>query len=87
MKEKPSMNYDQKKVLKKRAKRFAMTLLCVLPLLYILGYFVLEKYVSDAVEIFIYVVLMGLAVFIVELIANKREAKQKKLPSKKDVFK
>lgn len=81
------MNYEQKKVLKKRAKRFALTLLCVLSLLYILGYFVLEKYVSDAVEIFIYVVLMGLAVFIVELIANKREAKQEKLPPKKDVFK
>ena len=81
------MNYEQKKVLNKRANRFALTLLCVLPLLYILGYFVLEKYVSDAVEIFIYVVLMGLAVFIVELIANKREAKQEKLPPKKDVFK
>ena len=73
--------------MKKRAKRFALTILCILPLLYILGYFVLEKYVSSAVEIFIYIVLMGLAVFIVELIANKKEAKQEKLPPKKDVFK
>lgn len=81
------MNYEQKSVLKRRVKRFAITLLCLLPLLYILGYFVLQKYVSASVEIFIYVVLMGLAVTIVELIANKREAKQEKLPPKKDVFK
>ena len=69
-------------------KRLGVTILCCLPVLVLIGYFL--QSVNDVLLIFIFVAVMLLAVCIVEYVHRKREQKKevlKKLHKNEDVFK
>ena len=86
MKNKPRMNYEQKKFLMSKFKYYGITLLCSLPLLLVLGYFV-QKYMGDAMQVFVSFILLCVIYVIAWLIDSKRSKKKSAEPPKKDVFK
>ena len=74
----------------KVAKRIAITMLSCFPVLLIFGYLTRNIITSDALQITCFVIIMGIAVAIVEVIARAREqkkAEQAQFETKKDVFK
>lgn len=74
----------------KVAKRIAITMLCCIPALIIFGYLTRNIITSDFWQIFCFVIIMGIAVVIVEVVARSREqkkAEQAQFETKKDVFK
>ena len=82
-------NETMKKTMKV-AKRIAITMLCCLPVLIIFGYLTRNIITSDFWQIFCFVIIMGIAVAIVEVVARSREqkkAEQAQFETKKDVFK
>ncbi|MFQ6773210.1 MAG: hypothetical protein ACLRFG_01890 [Clostridia bacterium] len=86
MKKQPRMNYEQKKFLTGKLKYYGLTLLCCLPVLLVLGYFV-QKYLGDAMQIFVSFVILCVAFAIAWVIDGKKQKQQEQNPPKKDVFK
>ena len=87
------MRKDQTDVLNrfmKVGKRIAITILCCIPFLILFSYLTRNVITSDFVQILIFVLIMGSAVLVEELVVRSREKKKKReavLETKKDVFK
>ena len=74
----------------KVAKRIAITMLCCLPVLLIFGYLTRNIITIDALQITCFVIIMGIAVAIVEVVARSREKRKEAMAqfeTQKDVFK
>lgn len=74
----------------KVAKRIAITVLWTLPFLLIFAFLMRNIITSDALQIAIFVLIMGIVVLIEELIVRAKEKRKKDseiLEDKKDVFK
>ncbi len=74
----------------KVAKRIAITILCCIPVLILFGYFTRNVIKSDVLQVVCFMLIMGVAVAVVEVIARAKEkAKQERemIEPKKDVFK
>ena len=74
----------------KVAKRIAITILCCIPVMIIFGYLTRNIITSEVLQCLCFILIMGVAVLIVEIVTRKKEArKQAKamLETKKDVFK
>ena len=74
----------------KVGKRIAITILCCVPFLILIGYLLRNVVTSNVVQILIFMLVMGIAVLIEELIARKRERRRQakiELEGDKDVFK
>ena len=72
------------------AKRIAITVLCCVPVMWIFGYLTRNIITSDALQIVCFIVIMGVAVAVEEVIARKiikRKEAMAELETKKDVFK
>lgn len=72
------------------AKRIAITVLWTLPFLLIFAFLMRNIITSDALQIAIFVLIMGIVVLIEELIVRAKEKRKKYseiLEDKKDVFK
>ncbi len=79
---------DNSYLLKSAFKRVGITILCCIPILILLGYFL--QSVNDAVVIFVFVAVMLLAICIVEYFHRKRKQRKdvlKSLHKDEDVFK
>ena len=79
---------DNSYLLKSAVKRVGITVLCCIPIMIILGYFL--QFLSDAVLIFIFVAVMILAICVVEYFHRKRQQRKevlKTLHKNEDVFK
>lgn len=74
----------------KVGKRIAITILCCVPFLIAIGYLLRNVITSNAVQILLFMLIMGIAVLIEELIARKSERRKQakiELEGDKDVFK
>ncbi len=74
----------------KVGKRIAITILCCVPFLIAIGYLLRNVITSNAVQILLFMLIMGIAVLIEELIARKSERRRQakiELEGDKDVFK
>ena len=72
----------------KVAKRIGLTILITIPFLIIFGYLTRNIIKSDVAQVLIFMGVMGLTVWCVEVVARKREKqKQEQQIEKKDVFK
>ena len=72
----------------KVAKRIAITILCCVPVMIIFGYLTRKVITSNALQIACFMLIMGIAVAVVEVIARAKEKKQKEvIETKRDVFK
>ena len=79
---------DNSYILKGAFKRVGITILCCIPILILLGYFL--QFLNDAVLIFIFVAVMLIAICIVEYFHRKRQQRKevlKTLHKNEDVFK
>lgn len=71
----------------KVAKRIGITMLCCIPVLVAFGYLTRKVITSNALQILCFILIMGVAVLVEELVARKREkAKKEKQGENKDVF-
>ncbi len=71
----------------KVAKRIAITVLCCVPVMIIFGYLTRNVITSNALQIVCFMLIMGIAVAIVEVIARRKEKQTKeKIETKRDVF-
>ncbi len=73
----------------KVAKRIAITIVCCVPVMIAFAYLT-RRYIYGWLQIFCFMLIMGVAVAIVEVVARRRESRReaKKLLNKnKDVFK
>ncbi|MBQ9795478.1 MAG: hypothetical protein IJW36_00755 [Clostridia bacterium] len=69
-------------------KRIAITILCCIPIMIIFGYLTRKVITSNIVQIFCFMLIMGIAVAVEEVIARAKEkAKSEEIETKKDVFK
>ena len=74
----------------KVAKRIAITILCCIPVMWIFGYLTRNIITSDALQVVCFMVIMGTAVAVEEVVARaviKRKEALAMLENKKDVFK
>ena len=72
----------------KVAKRIAITVLCCIPALIIFAYLLRDVIKSDWLQVLCFMLIMGVAVAIVEVVARAKEKKQKEeIETKRDVFK
>ena len=72
----------------KVAKRIAITILCCVPVMIIFGYLTRNVIKSNALQIVCFMLIMGVAVAVVEVIARAKEkAKSEEIETKRDVFK
>ncbi len=72
----------------KTAKRIAITMLCCVPFLIVFAYLFRNVIHSNGLQIFLFVLIMGVAVLIEELIYRmKAKSKTEIDDDKKDVFK
>ena len=74
----------------KVAKRITITILCCIPFLIAFAYLTRNVITSDALQIVIFTLVMGVAVLVEELIVRariKRKNAEALLETKKDVFK
>ena len=74
----------------KVGKRIAITILCCIPFLVVFSYLTRNVITSNALQILIFVIVMGVAVLVEELVVRQKEKKKKAkalLETKKDVFK
>lgn len=79
---------DAYKNMMKVAKRIAITILCCVPLMIIFAYLTRKVITSNVVQILCFMLIMGVAVVVVEVIARAKEkAKSEEIEPKKDVFK
>ena len=71
----------------KVAKRIAITILCCVPIMIIFGYLTRNVITSNAIQIVCFMLIMGIAVAVVEVVARAKEKKQKEeIETKRDVF-
>jgi len=71
----------------KVAKRIAITILCCVPVMIIFGYLTRSVITSNALQIVCFMLIMGVAVAVVEIVARAKEKKQKEeIETKRDVF-
>lgn len=76
------------KSIMKVAKRIAITILFCVPVMIIFGYLTRNVIKSNALQIVCFILIMGVAVAIVEVVAHAKEKKQKEeIETKRDVFK
>ena len=81
---------DTYKNMLKVAKRIAITILCCIPVMVLFGYFTRNVIKSDALQVVCFMLIMGVAVLIEELIVRAKEkakAEEAVVEPKKDVFK
>ncbi len=71
----------------KVAKRIAITMLCCVPFLIIFAYLTRNVITSNGLQILCFVLIMGVAVLIEELIARRKKKNKVEVEDKKDVFK
>lgn len=72
----------------KVAKRIAITILCCIPVLIVFGYLTRKVINSNVVQILCFMLIMGTAVAVVEVIARAKEkTKSEEIETKRDVFK
>lgn len=72
----------------KVAKRIAITMLCCVPFLLVFAYLMRNVITSSGLQIFIFVLIMGIVVLIEELIVRRKKRRESKVEEdKKDVFK
>lgn len=74
----------------KVAKRISITILCCLPVLWLFSYYTRKIINTDFLQIVSFVVIMGLAVLVEEIVARKKEKKkqeQQMFETKKDNWK
>ena len=72
----------------KVAKRIAITILCCIPVMVLFGYFTRNIIKSDALQIVCFMLIMGIAVAVVEVVFRAKEkAKSEEIETKRDVFK
>lgn len=72
----------------KVAKRIAITMLCCVPFLLVFAYLMRNVITSSGLQIFIFVLIMGVVVLIEELIVRRKKRHESKVEEdKKDVFK
>ena len=72
----------------KVAKRIAITILCCVPVMIIFAFLTRKVITSNVVQILCFMLIMGIAVAVVEVIARAKEkAKAEEIETKKDVFK
>ena len=72
----------------KVGKRIALTILCCVPIMIVFGYLTRNIITSNALQIVCFMLIMGVAVAIVEVVARAKEKKQKEeIETKRDVFK
>ncbi len=72
----------------KVAKRIAITILCCVPVMIIFGYLTRNIITNDVLQIICFMLIMGTAVAIVEVIARAKEkAQSEEIEIKRDVFK
>jgi F0F1-type ATP synthase assembly protein I len=71
----------------KVAKRIAITILCCIPVVIIFGYLTRNVITANWLQILCFMLIMGIAVAIVEVIARAKEKQQKEeVETKRDVF-
>ena len=80
-------NNQQFNNLLKVGKRIAITMLVCVPFLILFGYFTRNVITQNWLQIIIFIVVMGVAVLIEEIIARKREKKKTEVTKDYDVFK
>lgn len=79
---------DAYKNMMKVAKRIATTVLCCLPVMLVFAYLTRKVITSNVVQILCFMLIMGVAVAVVEVIARAKEkAKSEEIETKRDVFK
>ena len=79
---------DAYKNVVKVVKRIAITIFCCVPVMILFGYFTRNVITSDVVQVLCFMLIMGTAVAVVELIARAKEKQQKEeIETKRDVFK
>lgn len=74
----------------KVAKRIAITILCCVPVMIIFAYLTRKVITSNVVQILCFMLIMGIAVAVVEVIVRAKEKAKKEqemVEPKKDVFK
>lgn len=71
----------------KVAKRIAITILSCVPVIILFGYFTRNIIESRVLKILCYVIIMGIAVAVVEVIARAKEKQKEEVETKRDVFK
>lgn len=74
----------------KVTKRIAITILCCVPVMIVFGYLMRNIIPSNVTQIICFIVIMGTAVLIEEIVARKKEKQKKEdelINPKKDVFK
>ena len=72
----------------KVAKRIAITVLCCIPFIIVFAFLTRKVITSDALQIVCFMLIMGVAVAVVEVIARRKEKQQKEqIETKRDVFK
>lgn len=72
------------------AKRIAITIICCIPVLIVVGYLTRNVITNNVLQGFIFVCIMGVAVAIVEIVARVHEKRAKAreiLEDRRDVFK
>ena len=72
----------------KVAKRIAITMLCCIPFMIVFAYLTRKVITTNWLQILCFMLIMGIAVAVVEVIARAKEkAKSEEIETKKDVFK
>ena len=72
----------------KVAKRIGITILCCIPIMIIFGYLTRKVISSDVVQVICFMIIMGIAVAVEEVIVRAKEKqKEQEIETKKDVFK
>lgn len=72
----------------KVAKRIAITMLCCVPFLLVFAYLMRNIITSNGLQIFLFVLIMGVVVLIEELLVRRKNKCESKIEEdKKDVFK
>ena len=82
-------NNETYKAAMKVAKRIAITILCCVPVMWIFGYLTRNIITSDALQIVCFIIIMGVAVAVEEVVARriiKRKEAMAELETKKDIF-
>lgn len=81
-------NNETYKNMMKVAKRIAITILCCVPVMIVFGYLTRRVITSSAVQIVCFMLIMGIAVAVEEVIVRAKEKqKAEEIETKKDVFK
>ena len=71
----------------KVAKRIAITILCCIPVLIVFAYLTRKVITADWLQILCFMLIMGVAVAVVEVVARTKEKRQKEeIETKRDVF-